>query len=344
VTTVNAATPPPGVEAALRRASRATGVDFDYLVTTARRESAFKPHARSSTSSATGLFQFIEETWLATVKRIGGALGLGRQAASIERTADGRHRIADPARRQAILALREDPQVAALVAAAHTRQTAAHLERSLGRKPDAGELYLAHFLGPSGAVRLIRAVEATPHASAADLFPRAAAANRAIFHDASGAPRSVAAVYRVLTADYDDRVRVAAGGARDVPADGDVVIAPAAAPSPMHLASHFTNVRPHAWPVAAPAAHPLFAWHAVAPGHGEGTVERRAAPAPPAAVPAPAAASGGSGRHPAIAGRGDGSIVALWGERHGPRPLGLLERRSGLAVVDLHARDIHARL
>ncbi|MEG0819994.1 MAG: transglycosylase SLT domain-containing protein, partial [Brevundimonas sp.] len=57
-----------GVEAAIRRASSTTGVDFDFLMKTARRESAMNPSARAGTSSASGLFQFIEQTWLATVK------------------------------------------------------------------------------------------------------------------------------------------------------------------------------------------------------------------------------------------------------------------------------------
>ncbi|HCK83734.1 MAG TPA: hypothetical protein DHW63_04230, partial [Hyphomonadaceae bacterium] len=69
-----------GVRAAIARASQATGVDFSLLVETARRESALNPHARAGTSSATGLFQFIESTWLDMVRRHGAEHGLGAQA------------------------------------------------------------------------------------------------------------------------------------------------------------------------------------------------------------------------------------------------------------------------
>ena len=56
-----------GVEAAIRRASNATGVDADFLLKTARRESALNPSAKARTSSAAGLVQFIEQTWLGSV-------------------------------------------------------------------------------------------------------------------------------------------------------------------------------------------------------------------------------------------------------------------------------------
>ena len=51
------------IVAALTSASRSTGADFDYLLSTAMRESSLKPQAKSKTSSASGLFQFIPGTW-----------------------------------------------------------------------------------------------------------------------------------------------------------------------------------------------------------------------------------------------------------------------------------------
>ena len=78
-----------GVEAAIRRASNVTGVDADFLVRTARRESAMNPAARARTSSAAGLFQFIEQTWLATVKAHGAKHGYGQYADLIYRGGPG---------------------------------------------------------------------------------------------------------------------------------------------------------------------------------------------------------------------------------------------------------------
>jgi len=197
--------PSANIQSALRRASQVTGTDFDYLLRTARRESAFKTDVKSKTSSATGLFQFVEETWLATLKQVGGAFGLGKVANAIERTASGRHKVPDPKLRREILALRKDPQTSALMAAALTRQSAGILAGKLGRAPVAGELYMAHFLGPAGASKLITAATNRPAVPAARLFPAAAAANRSIFYDHSGTPRTARAVYNNLLSQHGAR-------------------------------------------------------------------------------------------------------------------------------------------
>jgi hypothetical protein len=61
---------------------------------------------------------------------------------------------------------------------------------------------MAHFMGVGGAARLINSAVDDPQASAARMFPNAAAANRAIFYDKQGSARSVADVYAVLNARY----------------------------------------------------------------------------------------------------------------------------------------------
>jgi soluble lytic murein transglycosylase-like protein len=72
------------LQAAIRRAADATGVNFSLLVETARRESALNPNARAGTSSATGLFQFIDSTWLDMVRRHGADHGLGAEAKRLQ--------------------------------------------------------------------------------------------------------------------------------------------------------------------------------------------------------------------------------------------------------------------
>jgi hypothetical protein len=170
-----------GVEAAIRRAAQATGVNFDFLLRTARRESNLNPDARAKTTSAAGLFQFVDQTWLATLKRYGGRHGLGGYAAAIEQGGDGRWRVADPAARRAVMALKFDPQASALMAGEMTADHAAYLRGRTGRDPSAGELYAAHFLGPAGSAKLIETAAVRPGVSAASLFPEAAGANRSIF-------------------------------------------------------------------------------------------------------------------------------------------------------------------
>lgn len=167
-------------QAAIQRAARATGVDFSLLLETARRESALNPNARAATSSATGLFQFIESTWLDMVRRHGNDHGLGASAQQIS-VRDGRAYVADPQARAEILALRTDPDAAARMAGELAQENAAFLQSRLGRPPNAGELYAAHVMGPSGAARLIEAA-ANGAPSAAAIFPREAAANRGLFY------------------------------------------------------------------------------------------------------------------------------------------------------------------
>ncbi|AYG95526.1 lytic transglycosylase domain-containing protein [Brevundimonas naejangsanensis] len=185
-----------GVEAAIRRASTSTGVDFDFLMKTARRESAMNPNARAPTSSASGLFQFIEQTWLATVKRHGAKHGYGQYADLIHQGGDGRWQVRGSAR-NVVLDLRFDPQAASTMAAELTASNAAYLRGRTGREPGAGDLYAAHFLGPAGAAKLIETVQARPHLNAAALFPEAAAANRSIFYR-GGRPATVAEVHANL--------------------------------------------------------------------------------------------------------------------------------------------------
>lgn len=186
------------VEAAIANAAQRTTVDFSYLLAQAEVESAMNPTARATTSSATGLYQFIEGTWLNTVKRHGDRFGLGALADEIALTPSGSAYVADPARRGAILALRNDPQVASLMAAGLAEDNRAHLTPILGRQPSHGELYLAHFLGASGAGRFLSELQADPSQSAPALFARPAAANRAIFYSADGSPRSLAQVMDVI--------------------------------------------------------------------------------------------------------------------------------------------------
>jgi hypothetical protein len=185
--------PETNVRAAIQRAADRTGVNFDLLVQTARRESALNTNARAGTSSATGLFQFIDSTWLDMVRRHGAAHGLGQYAQALQRGG------VDASTRTDILALRTDPELSACMAGELTRENAQTLSAQLGRAPSAGELYAAHVLGSGGAARLIQAAaQGAPDATA--LFPREAAANRGIFY-ASGQACSAQAVLNRLDLD-----------------------------------------------------------------------------------------------------------------------------------------------
>lgn len=185
------------VEGAIQRAAKATGVDFGFLMKTAGRESGMNPQARSGASSAAGLFQFVEQTWLSTLKQHGSKYGYARYAELISKGPDGRYHVDGAEARRAVMDLRLDPHAASLMAGELAADHAAYLRGRTGRQPTAGELYAAHFLGPQGSARLIEAVENTPGATAAKLFPEAARANRPIFYP-DGRPASVAQLYANL--------------------------------------------------------------------------------------------------------------------------------------------------
>ncbi len=186
------------ISGALQNASQRTGVGFDYLMRTAMQESSLRPDAQAGTSSATGLFQFIESTWLRTVKLEGAQFGLGDAARAIEPAGQGRYTVRDSQIRQQILDLRNDPEIAALMAGALTRKNGELLSQQLGRPPTDGELYMAHFLGAEGAGQLISLAEERPGISAARAFPDAARANQSIFYERDGRARNTADVYQLL--------------------------------------------------------------------------------------------------------------------------------------------------
>ncbi len=167
---------------AIREAARHSGVDADFLIAMAHIESGFDATARARTSSAAGLFQFIEGTWLTSVERYGADL----------------HGDVIPDRvmsRAELLDLRFDPRMASMLAAASTRDNAIALNDVLGRRATYAELYLAHFLGTGGARKFVSAMNRNPSTQAARLFPRAAQANRAIFYF-NGNARSLEGVLR----------------------------------------------------------------------------------------------------------------------------------------------------
>jgi len=191
------------IAGAIKQASDSTGASFGYLVAAAKIESNLQPTAAASTSSARGLYQFIEQTWLGTVKQAGTSFGYGQYADAITKQPSGTYTVSDPALKQQILKLRDDPAANAAMAGVLTQSNSFKLVSSIGRRPGDNELYMAHFLGVGGAAKLISTNDSNPQANAAQMFPQAAAANKPIFYDRSGDARSVGGVYAELTRRYD---------------------------------------------------------------------------------------------------------------------------------------------
>ncbi|RAU20699.1 lytic transglycosylase domain-containing protein [Paramagnetospirillum kuznetsovii] len=211
------------VVSGIREAADSTGVSFNYLLAQATQESGLNPHARNTRSSAAGLFQFTTPTWLDMVKRHGAEHGLEKEADAIVKGADGKWDVKDKAMKKAILDLRKDPKLSSMMAAEFAKDNAQVLEKRLGRAATASDLYLAHFLGATGAARVIEGMEDNPRHSARTLLPDAARANPDVFRKAS----TVAGLYKTVQA----RFKTALG--EDHASATQPVLAAAMAPRPL---------------------------------------------------------------------------------------------------------------
>lgn len=141
---------------AIRNAAMLKKVDYALLYAVAGAESSFRSDAGASTSSAVGLFQFTESTWSYLCKQY-----------KLPYTSQDR----------------TDPQKSAEVAGLYINTINETLQRTLGRKPSYGEVYMGYFLGPAGASRFLKALKENPDAIGAEMFPKAAKANPNVFYD-----------------------------------------------------------------------------------------------------------------------------------------------------------------
>ncbi|MFO1126730.1 MAG: transglycosylase SLT domain-containing protein [Methylocystis sp.] len=202
------------------KAAQTTEMDPALLMAIADKESNFSSSAKARTSSASGLFQFVEKTWLKAVKTFGWRHGHSDTAAAI--ASDDAPRVNGQKRAQ-ILNLRNDPYLSAVLAAEMLKKDSARIAEKIGRPLTSGETYLIHFLGPDDAERFMRTVDEAPHTSAAALLPRPARANRPIFYEQQGRRLKVRSVHEVheafetmmdkRTSRYEDVVAKLPGGA-----------------------------------------------------------------------------------------------------------------------------------
>ena len=190
------------VTGAIHKAAQSTGASFDYLLATAKVESDLNPNLTMRSSTATGLFQFLEQTWLGVIKTAGRAFGFGRYADAITQTQSGYYVVEDAGLREEMMKLRKDPAVNAAMGGVFTQQNAAIVSKRIGRNPTDGELYVAHFFGPYAGAKVIAMAKSNPTVNAADMFPAAARANHPIFYDKQGNARSIAGVYAELVRRY----------------------------------------------------------------------------------------------------------------------------------------------
>jgi hypothetical protein len=193
---------------AILRASEVTGVDPVYMMALADKESSFSEDVKAATSSAEGLFQFINRTWLEVIREFGPRHGFQAEAAAID-VADGEPKIVDDPMRERVLALRRDPYVSAVMAAELLKKDRASIEQRIGRELRQTEFYLTHFFGLEAASRFMKLLDGKPKLSARRVFPQAAKANRPLFfarHGKKVKDLTVAEVYAKIDRMIDARI------------------------------------------------------------------------------------------------------------------------------------------
>ncbi|MGB7931302.1 MAG: hypothetical protein WCH04_03625, partial [Gammaproteobacteria bacterium] len=162
------------VLAAIRLGSIRTGVDFSFLMELARVESNFNPVARAPRSSATGLFQFKDYAWLEAIRSFGADYGLEDYATRVKPIDDENQEptpiVRDPLQLE-VLGLRLNPRLSTLMATENIKRNLQILSAKTGHEPGRTELYLAHYLGPDGAVMFLKTLDEAPSTSARDIFP-----------------------------------------------------------------------------------------------------------------------------------------------------------------------------
>jgi hypothetical protein len=157
----------------------------------ADKESSLRPLSKARTSSAEGLFQFIEDTWLYLLCRYASKYGMAG-AAEVVSVEGGRPVLKDPEKRTWLMNLRRDPYISTLMAAEMIKENRGRLAERTERSPTETELYLAHFLGLNGAARFVRLLATSPEQSAPSAFPSAAKANQSIFYRVKKSRRRIA--------------------------------------------------------------------------------------------------------------------------------------------------------
>lgn len=182
----------------IKDAAEATGVPFEFLLAQANQESRLDPNARNRRSSAQGLFQFTTGTWLDMVKRHGAAHGLGDYAEMIVKGPDGRLTIDDKDLKKDVLDLRRDPRLSAIMAAEYAKDNEKVLEAKLGRQVSTHDLYLAHFLGAGGAIKMLKNLSHPAEEPPPAELAGAARANPEVFQDPGGENRSLGTIYETV--------------------------------------------------------------------------------------------------------------------------------------------------
>lgn len=198
---------PLSIAQTILNAAKATGADPVVMMAIADKESSFDVDAKARTSTATGLYQFVEQSWLEAVRDFGAKHGMEEDAKAVKTERGGRVYVDDPVQLRGILDKRKDPALAALMACERTLAASATVKKRVGADLSRGEIYMTHLMGTNGAGKLIETVATEPNRSSASVFPKAAASNRALFYKGRAKPLTTLELHGRISGQLETRIK-----------------------------------------------------------------------------------------------------------------------------------------
>lgn len=157
-----------GIKSDIAKYAKEAGLDPNKMMMMAAMESSMNPNAKAKKGTASGLMQFLNETWDEQMGKHGGRYGLNND--------------------------RGDVRSQVILGGEYMKSKANSLRKAAGRDLEFVDEYMGHFFGQGGASRMLRA---NPNASAASILPKSVANNREIFYDGTR-PRTVSEVRDLL--------------------------------------------------------------------------------------------------------------------------------------------------
>lgn len=165
------------IKAQIAKHSQEAGADPNKMMLMAAMETGLDPTKSAKNSSASGLLQFLGDTWDEQMGKHGKKYGLNSS--------------------------RGDVRSQVILGAEYMKSNNVRIRKAAGRDLEMVDEYMGHLLGAGGASSLLRSGSG---ATAAMILPEQAAANREIFYD-RGRPRTVGEMRDFLKGRLDKKAK-----------------------------------------------------------------------------------------------------------------------------------------
>ncbi len=173
-------------------ASLNAGFDPNYLFILSKIESSNRRWAEAKTSDALGLYQFLSGTWVDTINKYAYKYGYTDLAQKLKK---GKR----SSEYTQVLNMRTDPKLSTLMAIEFTRDNLRILNKNLDIKIGKTELYMAHFMGKSNAIRFLKEMKKDHLQKPNKIFKAVASTNKGVFYKLNGKSRNMVEVYNFFS-------------------------------------------------------------------------------------------------------------------------------------------------